>query len=183
MKRLFSLFLILAFCLPCALAQSTADDTPATKEDVEKLFATLHLRDQMRQVMDLSMKQSSQAARDALKKKIPDLTQKDMDRIDAMMDRVMKSVDMNGMLDDMIPVYQRHLSKVDVAAMEAFYENPYRSENVKRTTGDDGGSNEGRSATGRKNDGLDHGRGGKGGQRGCRGIEAGQRHQAIARKL
>jgi len=124
MKRLFSLILILAFCLPCALAQSTADDTPATKEDVEKLFATLHLRDQMRQVMDLSMKQSSQAARDALKKKIPDLTQKDMDRIDAMMDRVMKSVDMNGMLDDMIPVYQRHLSKVDVAAMEAFYETP-----------------------------------------------------------
>ena len=124
MKRLFSLILILAFCLPCALAQSTADDTPATKEDVERLFATLHLRDQMRQVMDLSMKQSSQAARDALKKKIPDLTQKDMDRIDAMMDRVMKSVDMNGMLDDMIPVYQRHLSKVDVSAMEAFYETP-----------------------------------------------------------
>lgn len=31
---------------------------------------------------------------------------------------------MNGMIDDMVPVYQRHLTRADVAAMAAFYKTP-----------------------------------------------------------
>jgi uncharacterized protein len=41
-----------------------------------------------------------------------------------MTDTLLKSMDLDGMLNDMIPVYQRHLTKSDVAAMAAFYETP-----------------------------------------------------------
>jgi hypothetical protein len=105
-------------------AQQPASDVPATKEDVEKLFNTMHIREQMRNVMDVMLNQSKQMSHDALKKKLPDTSQKDLDRLDALTDQMLKNFDIGSLIDDMIPVYQRHLSKADVAAMSAFYETP-----------------------------------------------------------
>jgi hypothetical protein len=125
MKRISGLVLFLAVAFASVWAQQQpSTDVPATKEDVEKLFATLHIRDQMRNIMEISAKQSMQMAHESLKKKVPDISQKDLDRMDAMVDRVLKDFDSDGMLDDMIPVYERHLTKTDVAAMTAFYESP-----------------------------------------------------------
>src|SRR6266550_8703663 len=98
MKRILCLVVLLSISVPCFAQQSVSSDSPATKEDIEKLFTTLHLRDQMHRMMDLSMKQSKQMAVDALKKKLPDITQKDLDRIDGMIDHVLKGFDMDGML-------------------------------------------------------------------------------------
>src|SRR5260370_30337302 len=122
MKRFLCLVVILSFSIPSFAQQSVSSDSPATKEDVERLFTTLHLRDQIQRMMDLSTKQSKQMAVDALKKKLPDISQKDLDQINAMIDHVLKDMDVNGMLDDMVPVYQRHLTTSDVAAMDSFYE-------------------------------------------------------------
>jgi hypothetical protein len=36
----------------------------------------------------------------------------------------MKDMPIDGMLDDMIPVYQKHLSRGDVDAMSTFYASP-----------------------------------------------------------
>jgi hypothetical protein len=36
----------------------------------------------------------------------------------------MKGFDIDGMIDDIVPVYQRHLTKTDVAAMAGFYQTP-----------------------------------------------------------
>jgi len=124
MKRILGLLLLFGLTLGPAFAQQTSSDDQATKEDVEQLFTTMHIREQMRNMMDLMAKQSKQMAQEALKKKIPDITQKDLDRIDSMMDRMMKNFDLNGMIDDMIPVYQRHLTKADISAMAKFYETP-----------------------------------------------------------
>lgn len=44
--------------------------------------------------------------------------------MDSLIDDLSKSTDMNGMLDDMVPVYQRHLTKLDVQAMLDFYQTP-----------------------------------------------------------
>lgn len=125
MKRLLgvAMFVVVAFG-PMLAQQTTVSDEPATKEDIQKLFVTMHIREQMRNIMELASKQSKQTGHNALKKKLPGISQKDLDRMDAMSDQIIKSFDIDGMIDDMIPVYQRHLTKVDVAAMAAFYETP-----------------------------------------------------------
>jgi|SRR5579864_343276 len=104
--------------------QVSSDDGPATKEDVEKLFTVLHLRDMMQNIMTASMQQSKQIAHDTLKKKDPDTTEEQLKRMDNVMDNFTKGLDLSGMLDDMIPVYQHHLTKQDISAMLAFYESP-----------------------------------------------------------
>jgi hypothetical protein len=124
MKRTVPLLLFVVFALGIVLGQQATTGSPATKEDVEKLFATMHIREQMRSMMEVMSKQSRQMAQDSLKKKVPELTEKDLERLDQMMDRIQKQLDFDAMIDDMIPVYQRHLTKEDIAAMEAFYETP-----------------------------------------------------------
>lgn len=125
MKRVLGFVLLLGFALSPAFAQQTSsDDASATKEDIEKLFTTMHIREQMRNMMDVVAKQSREMAQNALKKRTPDISQKELDRVNAIADQSMKNLDVNGMIDDMIPVYQRHLTKADVLAMAKFYETP-----------------------------------------------------------
>lgn len=123
MKRMLWLVFLVGVASPIALAQA-GKDLPATKEDVEKLFATMHIREQMHNMVDVMSKQWQQMGKDALKKKLPEITQKDLDRFDEMTDRIYKQIDFDGMIDDMMPVYQRHLTEEDIGVMEAFYQTP-----------------------------------------------------------
>jgi uncharacterized protein len=123
MKRIAALALAIGLACGVALAQQ-AKDAPATRADVEKLFATMHIREQMHSMMETMSKQSRQMAEESLKKRRPGLTQKDLDRLNQLTDRIWSQMDFDGMISDMLPVYQRHLTKEDVSAMEAFYETP-----------------------------------------------------------
>ncbi|MGA8271949.1 MAG: DUF2059 domain-containing protein [Candidatus Sulfotelmatobacter sp.] len=123
MKRcLISLVLVLA--ASCAmLGQQSADDT-ATREDILKLFDVMHIRDQMRQVMDQVVKQMKSMNHEQIRKRDPGATDAQIARLDSMSDHLLRNMPLDGMLDDMIPVYQKHLTKGDVDAMVAFYSTP-----------------------------------------------------------
>jgi len=123
MKRIAALTLAIGLACGVTLAQE-AKDAPATKEDVEKLFQTMHIREQMQSMMQTMSKQSREMAQEALKKRLPELTEKDLDRLNQLTDRIWSQMDFGAMIGDMVPVYQRHLTKDDVSAMEAFYETP-----------------------------------------------------------
>lgn len=125
MRRFSRIVLMMALCVaPIWAQQASSADAPATREDVDKLFTTMHIREQTKNLMEMMIKQQKQMMEEALRKKVPDIRQKDLDSIETMMDESIKGLDMNGMIDDMIPVYIRHLSKTDVAAMNAFYQSP-----------------------------------------------------------
>ena len=123
MKRILVLVLLVGVASGGAFAQA-AKDVPATKEDVEKLFATMHLREQMHNMIDVMSKQWRQMGKDSLKKKLPGITEKDLDRYDEMTDGMLKQVDFDGMIEDMLPVYQHHLTEEDIGVMAAFYQTP-----------------------------------------------------------
>jgi hypothetical protein len=125
MKRTLGIIFVvlMAACIGWT-QQASFDGTPATREEIEKLFTTLHLREMMQNIMTTSMQQSRQLARDNIKKKDPQVTDDQLKRMDAFMDNFAKTLDLSGMLDDMVPVYQRHLTKQDVSAMLAFYNGP-----------------------------------------------------------
>src|SRR5436190_9577604 len=123
MRRLLGTILVVVMAVCIGWTQQAPSDN-ATKEDIDKLFTALHLRDLMQNVMTASMQQSKQIAHETIRKKDPRVTEAELQRMDTFLDNFTKTVDMSGMLDDMIPVYQRHLTKQDVSAMLTFYDSP-----------------------------------------------------------
>ena len=123
MNRLLRIVLCL-FALVGYSVHAQTSDAPATREDILKLFDTMKIHDQMRQVMDSVLTQQRAMVHEALKKRDPNVTADELKRLDQFMGDLMKDMPINELLDDMIPVYQKHLTRADVAAMDTFYASP-----------------------------------------------------------
>ena len=122
-KRFYLVALFLTLSLPLLLAQ-TPGDVPATREDVMKLFDTMNIHEQMRLVMESVLKQQRAMIHDSLRKRTPQITDEELAHLDQLTTDVMKDMPTDTLLDDMIPVYQKHLTKSDVDAMNTFYASP-----------------------------------------------------------
>jgi len=117
---------VILFVISPALAQQAPPpgDAPASKEDIQKLFEVMQIHQQMRQVMDAMTKQQSAMIDETLKKRYPQTSAEKIARANRMIQETMKDMPMDAMLDDMIPIYQRHFSKTDIDAMSTFYASP-----------------------------------------------------------
>jgi uncharacterized protein len=115
---------MVCFVAGAVVAQQTPAAAPATREEVLKLFDVMQIRQQMHLAMQQVMQQTRTMSHEALKTRHPDISAEELARVDAMSEQSVKDVPIDGMLDDMIPVYQKHLSKADVDAMIAFYSTP-----------------------------------------------------------
>ena len=125
MKKLCSLLLFSLLLTSSSLAQSVAaSDVPATREDVVKLFELMHVQQQTRSAIESMMKQQRVMVREGLRKRHPGTSEEQLKQIDREMDEFWKEFPIDQMLDDMIPVYQKHLTKSDVDAMSVFYSSP-----------------------------------------------------------
>jgi hypothetical protein len=125
MKRPFLFLAVVLFATAALFAQQPpAGDAPASKEEVEKLFEVMQVHQQMRQVMDAMMKQQTAMIHETLKKRYPQTSADRIARADQLIAETMKDMPMDAMLDDMIPIYQRHFSKTDIEAMTTFYASP-----------------------------------------------------------
>jgi uncharacterized protein len=115
----------LCFCTPLiAFAQQTASDTPATKEDIQKYLDVMHSREMMAKVVEAMSKPMHQMLHEQYLKDKDKLPPDFEERMTKMTDDMLKSFPWDAMLDAMIPVYQKHLSKGDVSALIAFYSTP-----------------------------------------------------------
>jgi uncharacterized protein len=116
------ILLCLAFCCS-ALAQQT-DDTPATKEDVQRYFDAMHLQDMMLQMIDAMAKPMHEMLHDQYvkdKDRLPDGFEEQMNK---QMDDLLKDMPWEEMIRAMVPAYQKHLTKGDIDAIVAFYSSP-----------------------------------------------------------
>ena len=121
MHRFLAVLLLLT---TSALAQQTGVDTPATRDDVLQLFSVMNIKQQMRAIMDSMMQQQKSLVHDMARRKKPNVTTEELGRVDRIMDESVKDFPIEGILDDMVPVYQKHLTSADVSAMSAFYSSP-----------------------------------------------------------
>lgn len=121
MHRFLAVLLLLT---TSALAQQTGVDTPATRDDVLQLFSVMNIKQQMRAIMDSMMQQQKSLVHDMARRKNPNVTTEELGRVDRIMDESVKDFPIEGILDDMVPVYQKHLTSADVSAMSAFYSSP-----------------------------------------------------------
>ena len=126
MKRHSAVLTIIVLLASPAFAQlaPSTGDAAASKEDIQKLFEVMQIHQQMRQVMDAMMKQQSAMIHETLKKRYPQTSTERIARADQMIQETMKGLPMDAILDDMIPIYQRHFSKTDIDAMSTFYASP-----------------------------------------------------------
>lgn len=99
-------------------------DAPATRADVLKLFDVMKIHEQMTSVMTTIATQQRAMMHEGMRKHFPQISDAELTRLDKFTTDTMKDMPIDGMLDDMIPVYQKHLTKGDVDAMSAFYASP-----------------------------------------------------------
>jgi hypothetical protein len=103
---------------------ASSGDTPATKEQGEKLFEVMDIRRQTRNMMGTVQQQMRAMTIETVQSRYPAITPAQMARLNRISDESLKNFPVDAMLDDMIPIYQKHLNHTDVDAMIVFYSSP-----------------------------------------------------------
>jgi uncharacterized protein len=125
MKRLILLPCVIAILTASAFAQEPAATSPApSKDEVLRFMDLMHLRAQMEQVMEGMEKSMKTGAEAGFKQKIPAATPEQLAKLNSLTDAVFKDFPIDEIIDAMVPIYQKHLSKSDLEAVIAFYLSP-----------------------------------------------------------
>jgi len=125
MKRLFGLILSAVLAASAGWAQQvSSNEVPATREDVQRLFGAMNNRDQMRQMMEQMLAQMKAMRRERAKKAQPNISEEELSRNDREEDQLIRNFPIDEILNDTIPVYQRHFTKSDIDALIIFYSSP-----------------------------------------------------------
>jgi uncharacterized protein len=124
MKRLLCVAGIVLVLSWTCVAQTSAADSPATKEDVERFLQASHSRDltkkmavAMSQGMHQMLHQQYLLHKDELP---PDYEA----RMSTKMDEMLQNMPWDEMMQAMAPVYQKHFTKGDIDNLVAFYSSP-----------------------------------------------------------
>ncbi|HEY2496718.1 MAG TPA: DUF2059 domain-containing protein [Candidatus Angelobacter sp.] len=122
-KILLTMAMSFVLCLP-SLAQQATADTPATKADVEKYLDVMHSREMMSQMVEAMSKPMHQVIHDQYIQHKDSLPSDFEQRMNKMMDDMMKDMPWDDILQAMVPVYQKHFTKGDIDALVVFYSSP-----------------------------------------------------------
>jgi uncharacterized protein len=123
MKRYLVLIALCFAFISNVLAQSGAD-APASKEDVERYLQAMHSHEMMKQMVVAMAQPMHQMVHDQLMKDKDRLPPDFEDRMNKLMDEMMRDMPMDEMLDAMVPTYQKHFTKGDIDALIVFYSSP-----------------------------------------------------------
>jgi hypothetical protein len=124
MKRFLLVLALSLVFLKVGDAQQSAAGAPASKEDVERYLQVMHSREMMTKMMDAMAKPMHQMIHEQFLKDQDKLPPDFEQRISRIMDDYMKNLPLEEMLQAMVPVYQKHLTKGDIDALVAFYSSP-----------------------------------------------------------
>ena len=124
--RNFYKLAILVCTLPAGAFGQTAAPSPSvpSKEDVLKFMEVLRIRAQLVQYFDGVAKQAKLGAEDGFKQKVPNATAAQLADVDQFADGLFKNMPVDEMIDAMVPIYQKHLTKDDMNGILAFYASP-----------------------------------------------------------
>jgi len=124
MKRLlFVIGLVFVFSWTC-IAQTSADDSPATKADVERYFQIVRSHDMMKKLMATMTQSMHQFMHEQYLKHKDELPADYESKMTARTDELYENMPMDEMMQAMVPAYQKHFSKGDIDNLVAFYSSP-----------------------------------------------------------
>lgn len=113
-----------------SLAQRDTDSgmLPPTTSEVMNFFEVMHAREQTQSMLETERKQTEIVLSELFSKKLPNATaeqRKEFDElINGMVADLFKDYPLDGILREMVPVYQKHLTESDLNAVVAFYSSP-----------------------------------------------------------
>jgi hypothetical protein len=121
--KFFPVTLLIVLFTNCAVfaQQPPTTNAPASREDVLKLFDVMQNREQVRRTMESMVNQSQSLMHEQIKQRNPKITDQELAELDQEAEEMWKTFPVGQMLEDMVPVYQKHLTKADVDAMINFY--------------------------------------------------------------
>ncbi len=126
MKRSLILIACLSFCaagaFQSALAQSS--DEPASKDDVILYLRTMRSHDMFQRIMEVQSQSMQQMMHDQMVKDKGSVPADFDARRKKLMDDLLKNMPIDEITQAMIPAYQKHFTKSDIEAMNAFYSSP-----------------------------------------------------------
>jgi uncharacterized protein len=105
-------------------AGPVAPDGPPSAAQVMKLLELLQVRDSLQVTLDAVKKQMRNNAEDQFREKILNPSPEQLKSIQAIVDDAFGSLSADDMIKDVVPVYQKHLTRSDVRALLAFYSSP-----------------------------------------------------------
>jgi hypothetical protein len=124
MKRVLLAVCVAFFLSWSSFAQTSADDSPATKADVERYFQIVQSHDMMKKLMGSMVQGMHQMTHEQYLKHQNELPAGYEAKMNAMMDDMFNNMPMDEMMQAMIPAYQKHFTKGDMANLVAFYSTP-----------------------------------------------------------
>ncbi len=113
------------------VAQQAARPSPATTQsvrptrgDVLKFLGVMRVRERMEDVRKAALAQARQSVRDLVAEELPNATREQVAELEAMVDKMVAGYTIDDTLEDMIPIYQKHLTKGDIDTVTAFFSSP-----------------------------------------------------------
>lgn len=96
----------------------------ATHDQVMTLLDLLQIRKTMATMMEGMKQAMKQGAERSFRERVPDPTPKQLEALHGMIDDAIGDMPMNEMVEAMVPIYRRHLTKSDVEEMIRFFGGP-----------------------------------------------------------
>jgi uncharacterized protein len=127
MKQTILRAILVFLCIPVAAAQvtdSTTNDAPATKDEIQNLFDVMQVRQQSHRMIDSLRQQMQAMSAQTIKARYPQISAAELARATRISEESLKDIPLDEILNDTIPIYQKHLTHTDVNAMIAFYSSP-----------------------------------------------------------
>jgi len=113
------------FFLPAVLLlASFAVAQQPSRADLMKMFDVLRVRQQTENVMQTMLTQMKSQIKGDIEKRYPNLSAEASAKLEQEIADSVNLYPVNEMLDDLIPIYQKHLTKADVDAIIGFYSSP-----------------------------------------------------------
>jgi hypothetical protein len=131
------LCLTVLFSLPALAQQSVAEVAAQSRAAGQALPADAPTRDQVLTFLDLvqvrkdmaaglgNLKQiAKQGAEQSFRQKVPNPTPKQLDALNGIIDDMFAEMPLDEMMNAVISIYQRHLTKTDLEELIRFYSSP-----------------------------------------------------------
>jgi hypothetical protein len=96
----------------------------ATREQIMKLLELLQVPDSLAMTMDAMKEQMKIGALQMFREKVNNPSPEQIKSVDAIVDDEFKKIGLEDLIEDVVPIYQKHLTRSDVEAVIKFYSSP-----------------------------------------------------------